>query len=322
MRTPHRRPLPTIRLLLSLGLAVVTAVTVALVGPASSSDAASSTLSNGCAVSARGIPSCGAYVGAAYGSNTDPASWESSMGRTLGVHRTYWSSSQVAGAVKSATTDAAKHRIPWMSFKVPYSWKDMAAGKGDAWAKDLATRMKSTGGPVWIAMVHEPENDGGDIQQWKAMQAHLAPIMRAAAPNLGYSIILMGYHEFHGDAKYAMSAIWPNTKIDVAGFDIYETYGAKNSVWKAFDTNYYQPLQAWSKKTGVPWGLAETGFSDGAARAKSTWMSTTYNQMVARGGIAFSYFNTNLNSTTNWKLSFAAKQNQFTGIIKSAPTMR
>jgi hypothetical protein len=317
MRTSQSRPLSV-----ALFLSLCAALMLALAGPASTSNAAASTLTNGCAVSARGIPSCGAYVGAAYGSNSDLAAWEKSMGKTIGVHRTYWSSGSVASAVKSATADAAKHRVPWMSFKAPYSWKDMAAGKGDAWAKDLATKMKSTGGPVWVAVVHEPENDGGDIQQWKAMQARLAPIMRAAAPNLGYSIILMGYHEFHGAAKYAMSAIWPNTKIDVAGFDIYETYGAKNSVWKLFDANYYQPLQAWSKKTGVPWGLAETGFSDGAAKAKSTWMSSTYNQMVARGGIAFSYFNTNLNATTNWKLSFAAKQSQFTAINKSAPIMR
>jgi len=316
MRTSPSRSL-SLALIASLGIALMLAVT----GPASTSNAASPTLSNGCAVSARGIPSCGAYVGAAYGGNADVTPWEASMGKTIGVHRTYWGAGSVASAVKTATADAAKHRVPWMSFKAPYSWKDMAAGKGDAWAKDLATRMKSTGGPVWVAVNHEPEGEG-DIQQWKAMQARLAPIMRAAAPNLGYSIILMGYHEFHGDQKYAMSAIWPNTKIDVAGFDIYETYGAKNYIWKEFDKNYYQPLQAWSKTTGVPWGLAETGYSDGAARAKSTWMSSTYNQMVARGGIAFSYFNTNLNSTTNWKLSFAAKQSQFTAINKSAPTMR
>ena len=33
-----------------------------------------------------------------------------------------------------AKTDLAERRLPWISFKLPYSWADMATGKGDAWA--------------------------------------------------------------------------------------------------------------------------------------------------------------------------------------------
>lgn len=310
-----------------VSIALLTSVSVvlalALTGPVASSNAAAPTLTNGCAVSARGIPSCGAYVGGAYGGNADVAPWEKSMGKTIGVRRTYWGSGSVASAVKSATADAAKRRVPWMSFKAPYSWADMAAGRGDAWAKDLATRMKSVGGPVWVAVDHEPENDGGDIQKWKAMQARIAPIMRAAAPNLGFSIILMGYHEFQGDKKYAMSAIWPKTTVDVAGFDIYEKYGhLGRTTWKDFVNNYFVPIQAWSKTTGVKWGLAETGYNDAAAAKNPSWMKNTYNDMVSYGGIAFSYFNTKLNSTTNWTLSTTAKLSAFAAINKAAPTLR
>src|SRR5687768_14660957 len=46
-------------------------------------------LSNGCNYDRRGIPRCGALLGAAYGSNSSPHRWEQSMGRGLGVHRTY-----------------------------------------------------------------------------------------------------------------------------------------------------------------------------------------------------------------------------------------
>src|SRR5690349_17301897 len=41
-------------------------------------------LSNGCRYTPRGIPRCGALLGAAYGSNTDPTEWEQRMGRGLG----------------------------------------------------------------------------------------------------------------------------------------------------------------------------------------------------------------------------------------------
>jgi hypothetical protein len=43
---------------------------------------------------------------------------------------------------------------------------------------------------------------------------------------------------------------------------------------------------------------------------------------VAYGGIAFSYFNTTLNSKTNWALTLATKQSAFTALNKSAPTLR
>jgi hypothetical protein len=317
MRTPLNRPL-SVALLLSLCVALL----IALSGPVGTVSAASTRLTNGCAVGPRGIPSCGAYVGAAYGGNASVTSWEKSMGKKLGVHRTYWGAGSVASAVKTAKADAANHRVPWMSFKAPHSWKDMAAGKGDAWAKSLATKMRAVPGPVWVAVVHEPENDGGDIQQWKKMQARLAPIMRKAAPNLAYSIILMGYHEFHGASKYRMSAIWPNTKIDVAGFDIYETYGAKNNVWKAFNANYFVPIQRWAQSQGVRWGLAETAYSDPAAKKNPAWIPRIYQAMKAHGGIAFSYFNTTLNSTANWKLGLATKKSAFTRVNKPAPMLR
>ena len=249
------------------------------------------------------------------------------MGKNLGVHRTYWGPGSVGSAVKTATADVANHRVGWLSFRAPHSWSDMAAGKGDAWAKDLATRMKSVGGPVWVAVDHEPEGEG-DIQVWKKMQARLAPIMRAAAPNLGYSIILMGYHQFFGDKKYALSATWPNTKIDVAGFDIYEKYGVQKpgqpmaTEWKNFETGYFPKLQQWSKSTGVPWGLAETGYSDPAAKQRPDWPTTTYDDMVSAGGIAFTYFNTNLHSQANWALSSTAKKSAFTAVNKKGATLR
>jgi hypothetical protein len=214
-----------------------------------------------------------------------------------------------------------------MSFSPPYSWSAMASGKGDAWARDLATKVKSVDGPVWVAVKHEPEGKG-DISQWKAMQAHLAPLMRGIAPNLGYSIILMGYHEFFGAKQYRMSNLWPDTKIDVAGFDIYEKYGVHKAgqpvttTWKDFRNDYFAPLQKWSKATGVPWGLAETGYSDPAAAKDPQWMSQTYQSLKDYGGIAFSYFNTGLHSQADWTLSTTGKRDAFTAVNKSAPTLQ
>jgi hypothetical protein len=289
--------------------------------------APSTAMSNGCTASARGIPSCGAYVGGAYGANTDLASWESWSGKHLGVHRTFWGPGSVSSAVKTATADAAKHRVAWMSFTTPYSWSDMVAGKGDSWAKNLATKLRAVKGPVWVAVRHEPEGKG-DIQTWKKMQERLAPIMRATAPNLGYTLILMGYHELFGDAKYRLNKIWPNTKIDVVGYDVYEKYGVQKdgeprvTTWKDMKGKYFPAFQSWAKQTGTPWGLAETGVTDLAQSKNPSWMAQTYGYMKNDGGIAFSYFNTNLHSKGSWPLSTASKKSSFTAVNKTAPTLQ
>jgi len=305
----------------SIFAAALVPLVLALAGPATPSASAPSKLTNGCGVSARGIPSCGAYMGGAYGGNANLAPWERYNGRTHGVHRTYWGSG-IASAVRTAKADAAKNRVPWMSFKPPYSWAAMANGKGDAWARKLATQMRTVKGPVWVAVHHEPEGDG-NIQTWKKMQARLAPIMRAKAPNLGYSIILMGYHELYGNAKYRLSRIWPKTKIDVAGFDIYEKYGTHGrNEWKQFTKDYFRPINRWAKRTGVAWGLAETAFNDKAARADRNWAGRVFRNMDRSGGIAFSYFNTNLHSQQNWKLSNSIKKNSFKRANATAARMR
>ena len=64
--------LPVRPLLLALLCLPVSGLFVARNGDAT---AATTTLTNGCAVSARGIPSCGGYTGGAYGANSDPATW-------------------------------------------------------------------------------------------------------------------------------------------------------------------------------------------------------------------------------------------------------
>jgi hypothetical protein len=122
-------------------------------------------LSDGTYLSERGIPQQGStLLGAAYGGNSDPTAWEGDLGRQLGVRRTFWQSTNVDSAVRTAKADVAANRVPWLSFKLPHSWPDMVAGKGDAWAKDIALKLKAVDGPVWVAFHHEPENDG-DITQ-------------------------------------------------------------------------------------------------------------------------------------------------------------
>ncbi len=288
----------------------------------------SGTLSNGCAISSRGIPvpSCGALVGSAYGSNSDPTAWEKEMGQNLGVRRTYYGGSQVDKAVAVAKADLAMDRIPWISFKLPYSWAEMAAGKGDAWTKDLATKLNKLNGPVWLAFHHEPEGDG-DIKQWTAMQARLAPIVRASASNVAFTIVLTGWHQFFGNAQYSLDSLMPkNIKVDMVGVDVYNFYGTvkdgkTNTKMTDFAKSYFKPLNAWTSAHGMAWGVAETGFTDSASNVDPQWVTNTYNLMKANNGVAFTYFNTTLNSIANWALSTSVKKTSFSTALRKTPTL-
>jgi hypothetical protein len=277
-------------------------------------------LSNGVAISARGVPSREALFGAAVGSNTDPANFEKSIGQRLGVRRTFWTGSQVNSAVTTARTDLSNGRLPWLSFKVPYSWGQMAAGDGDAWARDLATKLAQLPGPVWVAFHHEPEGDGV-IKDWTAMQRRLGPIVRDTAPNVGFSIILTGWHQLYGDSQYSLASLWPATTVDVAGFDVYNAYGmVKDGVLRLKPTDmrgsYFEPLSKWAESKGVAWGLAESGYTDRAAADYPTWLEDTYDDLVATGGVAFAYFNTSLNSQGSWVITTSSKTMQFSAAIK------
>jgi hypothetical protein len=305
-----------------------TATTTAAPSPTAATTAPAPTgptLSNGCAYSRRGVPSCGAFLGSAYGSNTDPAAMETDMGARLGVHRTYFTASQVSSGVSMASKDIAAGRLPWISFKLPYSWDGMVAGQGDAWTKDVATRLAALPGPVWLAFHHESEGDG-DIQVWRQMQERLAPIVRSTAPNTAFTVVLTGWNELYGDAQFRLENIWPRTTVDVAGFDVYNKYGVvTNGVMNTTGTNlktaYFEPLSAWAASKGVAWGIAETGFTDAAAVKYPHWIRDTYQALIGLDGVAFTYFNTTLNSVANWALTTVEKKASYREAASGQPLL-
>ena len=267
------------------------------------------------AISERGLPLTGAYLGAAVGSNSDPSAFERRLGQRLGVRRTYWSAEQVDTAASVAREDLARGRLPWISFKLPHSWGGMASGVGDDWVEDVTQKLAELPGPVWVAFHHEPEGDGR-IEDWTAMQERLAPMVRRGAPNVGFTVILTGWHQLYGPAEHSLQAIWPRTKVDVAGFDVYNQYGTVvkgRTLTRPTDMRgaYFEPLSRWARSTKVAWAVAETGFSDPASKRYPAWIEETFADVVGTGGVAMCYFNTTLNSKSSWAISSPAKERQY-----------
>lgn len=282
-------------------------------------------LSNGCLYSRRGVPRCGVLLGAAYGANTDPTAWERSMGHRLGVHRTYWGSDGVGAGVDQARRDIGEGRLPWLSFKLPHPWHEMADGQGDPWVRDLAERLRTVPGPVWVAFHHEPEGDG-DVRQWTRMQRHLAPLVRRTAPNVGYTVVLTGWNELYGPRNLRLGAVWPSgTTIDVVGFDVYDKYGVlkhgrRFATSTDFAGSYFRPFERFARRHHTRWALAETGQTDSAAAVDPRWVRRTYLQIARYDGVAMSYFNSGLNSRADWRLQ-GEKARDFAAALRRSPTL-
>ncbi len=282
-------------------------------------------LSNGCVLNRRGVPSCGGLVGAAFGSNTDPTAWERRLGRPLGVRRTYYVPEKVPQALEDVKANLRVGRMPWISFKLPHSWREMAAGRGDAWVRDIAERLARVDGPVWLAFHHEPENDG-PMADWTQMQQRLSPLVRRIAPNVAYTIILTGWNQMYGPPWLSLDAVWPrDTAVDLVGFDVYNDYGVvrdgkEDMSVTQLANEYFVHFQEFSERYDVPWGVAETGITDAYGRRNPRWVQETYRELLKHDGVALTYFNSKLNSTASWRLA-GSKEQDFADALASSPTI-
>jgi hypothetical protein len=261
-------------------------------------------------------------VGMAYAGNGDPASFESAWGVKLEARRTYFGPSDQTKAANMVKADiAAGRKTSSISFKVPASWADMAAGKQDAWAKNLADTLvaaNSSGHTIRVAFHHEPENDTGTNNgssaagrdAWKNMQAHLSTFYDK--PGIQYVAILMGYHTLNGSST--MKSLWSldasiptNAKVKGVGFDAYQTKDVNgNTKWTDMNA-YFTLLGTWARAHNMAWGISETGVSSAAFAERPTYFTDTIAQMKAQGGDWFEYFNSDLNSPDP-KWSFTASE--------------
>lgn len=264
-------------------------------------------------------PSKVPYVGAAVGSNGDPAALEKAAGRPLGLRRTYWNYGNIAASITTAIADAKAGRVPWLSYKLSVSWADAAAGKADAATKALATQLATVPGPVWVAIHHEPEGDG-TLSDWVKLQQRLLPMLQAAK-NVRTSIILTGWDTFmSGNAAYSLDALWPGVMADILGIDRYNNYGDQDHPGKGWTEMKatYDLVAPFAKAHGVDWAIGETGYTDSAVVKDADWLTRAFDDMANHPvlpGVGLAYFDSSANSVGTWPFN-AAKQAKFVAILK------
>lgn len=184
-----------------------------------------------------------------------------------------------------AYTDIEKNidagRFPWVSFKLPGSWTDVAEGKYDEDILRMLQTLDGFGVPIWLTMHHEPEGGGGinnadessGSAGHKAMNRRVRYLMNlAGTENIALSLVLMGWTWDPASGRDP-NEWWSDGLYDFLGID---PYVAKTATM--LNTNWYR-IMDWAWDRGVDVGVAEWGIQGGNIQAAG-YMQELYDYCV------------------------------------------
>jgi hypothetical protein len=244
---------------------------------------------------------------------------EAAAGKSMSIHRTFsgsWSAIGPNGSLLQAVRDDhAKNRLPWISTKAT-SWAQLASGADDAELDAFLRNLDATGKPVWLTINHEPENDGGNSAEWRAMQSHVRARMTAVGTqHVAFMPVLMSYtwksQSGRNPTDWYVPGIW-----DAYGIDHYRD----NVSGDMFTEGNWATLVDFAEARGLPVALGEWGNRGTDAQA-ATEMQAFWDWGFNNNKdiLAFCYFDSGLNSPNgSWELNLTPPmQTKFRTILGS-----
>jgi hypothetical protein len=190
-----------------------------------------------CTVSAKLVPSCGAWWGVTpvVGARQDPAAavhdFESQTGRSVDIYHGYHSGAQLfptAGEI-ALTREPGKRRMLILNWKpdVGKTWRQVAAGAMDAQITREASYLKTHfTKKFWLVIHHEPEDEvktqpgsGYTAADYRAMFQHVVKKFRAqGTSNVLFTMVYMGFTGYM--IKPWFKDLYPGDRyVDWIGFD-------------------------------------------------------------------------------------------------------
>jgi hypothetical protein len=244
---------------------------------------------------------------------------EAAAGKSISIRRTFsgsWSAIAPGGALlRAVQDDHAKNRLPWISTKAT-SWAQLASGADDAELDAFLRNLDATGKPVWLTINHEPENDGGNSAEWRAMQSHVRARMTAVGTqHVAFMPVLMSYtwksQSGRNPTDWYVPGIW-----DAYGIDHYRD----NVSGDMFTEGNWAALVDFAEARGLPVALGEWGNRGTDAQA-ATEMQAFWDWGFNNNKdiLAFCYFDSGLNSPNgSWELNLTPPmQTKFRTILGS-----
>jgi hypothetical protein len=141
-----------------------------------------------------------------------------------------------------------------------------------------------------------------------------------AADNVALSVIITAWHLVNNASNYDLEAYWPGDGvIDILAFDAYNEWGSfkkgeRITTWTSLEP-YVSLVAPFAAEHDVAWAVAETGWTDEAARRDPRWFSRQVELVRSAGGIAVSYFDSSYESTADWTLNEPVKLADFAAAV-------
>jgi hypothetical protein len=242
------------------------------------------------------------YFGASIPDSRSVVAWETSLGASLALHRSYFTpdSNESAQLVDRCRDDLAHDRLPHVSTKAPVSWGQVAAGEADDWLSDLFRRLSALEAPVFFTLHHEPENDVGapgmEHGDFVAMQRRAIRLGAELAPDVTVVPILQHW-TFEplrrGDVDPRR---WIVPEATVHGVDVYNPWSPTNGKeWRSFGSRADE-VRAWIEHTPLAigeYGCREDPSNPGLA---GQWLRDAAEYARSHGIVSMSYFNSGVHA--------------------------
>ena len=209
------------------------------------------------------------YIGCSVPSG-DWSGWIGEVGKTPHIWHEYATS---GSTFVSDLNNCPRGCIPLINFKPTGSmglnaYNAILRGDGDGAIDQAASAIKSYGRQMFLAPLHEPENDdsgGGDDEYARAFRYIIERVRARGADNAVSVWNMMGYYG-HG-SRY--NTLYPGDDVvDWIGSDPYVRTDAKVDTWaELFNTasGSFPGFYSWAKPKGKPFMLCEWGIGQPVA---------------------------------------------------------
>lgn len=247
-------------------------------------------------------PSGHLYYGASLPADRSVEAWETRLGSTLALHRSYFTpdANETAQLVEQCRDDLANGRLPHVSTKTPGSWLDVAAGRHDAWLSAILEQLDRERGPVFFTLHHEPENDAGgpgmQPADFVAMQRRAIRLAAEAAPQVTVVPILQHWTFEPLRAGGPDPTAWIVHEAAVHGVDVYNAWSPTNGKqWRSLGSRVDEVL-AWLGD--VPLAIGEYGCREDPRNPglAADWLQDAADYARTHGIVSMSYFNSGVHS--------------------------
>jgi len=251
------------------------------------------------------------YLGVSTG-----GSLSTTLSRTgpVGLQRTYYKWDNATRETKNIRADHAAGRLPWISFKPPFTtaggWAAVASGRYDADIRARARRYAGYAKPVIVTFNHEPHNDRtGTPADWARAWVHIHDVMKNET-NLQniISVPIIGEWVFNPVNKRQEPGdfLFPSVldRCHFLGVDLYQNKSGDDYSVRLGRVLSWLNSQGHSDKMV---GLGETGATDDyRSPTGAQWWQRSWNWAASNTNrvAAISYFNSlhNNNLGNNWLL--------------------